>query len=125
LVEEGVDLGWGGLEVERHRVGDEVGGEVVHFGVGVLAVVAQQLERGVGVDPVGQHENAFGLLDDGPMLGGFADGRFAAARRALRRSVVRSTTWPASHGPVAAASPSIAAEPRSTARWVRHRSFLR
>ena len=78
--------------MQRRRVVGDVGGEIVDLGVGGLAVPAKQFEGGVGVDPVGSTENAFGLLDDRSMLGGSLTAWSAAARVAPRRSVVRLTT---------------------------------
>jgi hypothetical protein len=53
-----------------------VRGQFVELGVGVLTVAAQQVEGGVGVDPVDHHHDPFGLLNDGPMPEGFGDGVF-------------------------------------------------
>jgi len=64
----------GGVEGQIAHLGDEAGSQFVELGVGVLAVAGQQVEGGVGVDPVDHHHDPFGLLDDGPMPEGFGDG---------------------------------------------------
>jgi hypothetical protein len=44
--------------------GDEETADVAELVVGVGGPAAQQLERGIGVDPEPAHQDAFGLLDD-------------------------------------------------------------
>jgi hypothetical protein len=40
----------------------------MNLAIAVLAVPDQEFEGGVHVQPEGQHENTFGLLDDGALL---------------------------------------------------------
>src|SRR3954453_16736007 len=45
---------------------DDITGDLAQLAVGGPGLRGQHVEGGVGTDPVPTHEDAFGLVDDGP-----------------------------------------------------------
>lgn len=51
------------------QVGQEIGSDRMNLAIAALAVPDQERESGVCVQPEGQHQRSFGLLDDGALSG--------------------------------------------------------